>query len=76
MKNINTLQLFLYVFYLSGENKIRSSAKLREGLCISSYKTKIFKIEKQTLGLYSSIEYMLVKPNLKQFEFNSEQSFN
>ena len=75
MKNINTLQLFLYVFYLSGENKICSSAKLGVGLCISSY-DKIFKIEKQTLGLYSSIEYMFVKPNLKQFETNSEQSLN
>ena len=30
----------------------------------------------QTLGLYSSIEYMLVKPNLKQFETNLEQSLN
>ena len=76
MKNINTLQLFLYVFYLSGENKICFSAKLGVGSCISSYKTKIFKIEKQTLGLYSSIEYMFVKPNLKQFETNSEQSLN
>ena len=73
MKNINTLQLFLYVFYLSGENKICSSAKLGVGFC--SY-DKIFKIEKQTLGLYSSIEYMFVKPYLKQFETNSEQSLN
>ena len=31
---------FLYVFYLSGENKICSSAKLGVGLCISSFKTK------------------------------------
>ena len=75
MKNINALQLFLYVFYLSGENKVCSSAKLGVGLCISS-NDKIFKIEKQTLGLYSSIEYMFVKPYLKQFETNSEQSLN
>ena len=32
--------IVLYVFYLSGENKICSSAKLGVGLCISSYKTK------------------------------------
>ena len=38
MKNINTLQLFIY--FLSGENNICSSAKLGVGLCISSYKTK------------------------------------
>ena len=59
----------VFIFFLSGENKICSSAKLGVGLCI-------FKIEKQTLGLYSSIEYMFVKPNLKQFETNFEQSLN
>ena len=37
---------------------------------------KIFKIEKQTLVLYSSIEYKFVKPSLKRFETNSEQSLN
>ena len=40
--------IVLYMFYLSGENKICYSAKLGVGLCNSSYKT-IFKIEKQTL---------------------------
>ena len=54
---INTLQLF-YMFYLSGDNKICSSAKLGVELCISSYKTKYLKIETQTSVLYSSIEYM------------------
>ena len=33
-------EIVLNVFYLSGENKICSSAKLGVGLCISSYKTK------------------------------------
>ena len=32
--------ILLYVFYLSGENKICSFAKLGVGLCFSSYKTK------------------------------------
>ena len=32
--------IVLYVFYLSSENKMCSSAKLGVGLCISSYKTK------------------------------------
>ena len=32
--------IVLYMFYLSGENKICSSAKLGVGFCISSYKTK------------------------------------
>ena len=34
---------------------------------------KIFKIGKQTLFLYSSIEYMFVKPSLKRFEINTKQ---
>ena len=37
--------IVLYVFYLSGENKICSAAKLGVGLCISSYE-----IEKQNFG--------------------------
>ena len=38
MQNIHMLQLFSYVFYLNGNNKIGSSVKPGIGLCISSYK--------------------------------------
>ena len=68
--------MVLDMFYLSGENKICSDAKLWVGLCISSYKTKYFKIEKQTLFFVFVIEYMFVKHNLKLVETNSEQSLN
>ena len=73
---ISTLCNCFYVCFLSGENKTCSSAKQGVGLCISSYKTKYLRQETQTLVLYSSIQYMFVKPNLKRFETNSEQSLN
>ena len=76
MNHINTLQLLLHVFYFSDENKICSSAKLGVGLCISSYKTKYLRQKGKLWFLYSSIEYMFVKPKLKRFETNSEQSLN
>ena len=63
--------IVLYVFNLSGENKICSTAKLGVVLCISSYKTKYLRWKSKLWFLYSSIEYMFVKPNLKRFETNS-----
>ena len=66
--------IVLYVFYLSGENKICSTAKLGVGLCISSYKTKYLRWE-ANFGFCIRL-YMFVKPNLQRFETNSEQSLN